>query len=431
VIDSQLYAFIVEGSNIFSFAFDLKTKRIIFFALANYLKNKLMQYNMQKIFSQFIGSILVISVILCSSDASAESARSLVESGNEAFSRGDYADSLDKYERASESGSDSAIILFNKGDALYRQDKFSEAFNVFEQSAVKAMENNDQALEAKSRYNMGNSAFRRAEELRRQNPQMAFEEYKRSSGYYQAALNLDPNFTEAAHNLEVSRITAKQIEDFIRQQQQQTQQQAQQKQDIASALERLQQEQQDAAEQSKEPAQTQQQQSAGNDPVQQAENQKAITDRTRQTEEKLDQLRQEQDSQFSKEMVQEHVKKAIENQEEAAKKLLENELSEAHENQRDAAMELQKALQRLMQTQDEEPKNANSNQEQQSQNAEAEQLKQQASEEEAGETGSKSPAGAESFSGESPDDIINEEIENRKYRSARGATGYKPVDKDW
>ena len=33
--------------------------------------------------------------------------------------------------------------------------------------------------------------------------------------------------------------------------------------------------------------------------------------------------------------------------------------------------------------------------------------------------------------GDSPEDIINEELENRKYRSVRGTTGYKPVDKDW
>ena len=384
---------------------------------------------MQRLCKQFVGFFIIF--ILIPSAASAESARSLVESGNEAFSRGDYAASLEKYERAAESDSDAAIILFNKGDALYRQNKFLEAFNVFEQAAAKALENNEQALEARSRYNMGNSAFRRAEELGRENPQMALEEYKRSSGYYQSAVKLDPNFNEAAHNLEVSRISAKQIEDLIRQQQQQALQQAQQKQDIASALDKLQQEQQDAAEQSKEPDRSQQQQSAENDPAHQAENQRSITDRTRQTEEKLDQLRQEQNSQLSDEKVREHVKKAIENQEEAVKKLLQNEISEAHEDQKEAAGELQKALQQLTQGQGEEQENANSNQEQKNPETRKDQLKQQASEEEADETSSQIPAAAESFSDESPENIINEEIENRKYRSARGGTGYKPVDKDW
>ncbi len=384
---------------------------------------------MQRLCKQFVGFFIISILIPCA--ASAESARSLVESGNEAFSRGDYAASLEKYERAAGSDSDAAIILFNKGDALYRQNKFQEAFDVFEQAAVKAMENNDQALEARSRYNMGNSAFRRAEELGRENPQMAFEEYKRSSGYYQSAVKLDSDFTEAAHNLEVSRITAKQIEDLIRQQQQQAQQQAQQKQDIASTLDKLQQEQQDAAEQSKEQAGFKQQQSAENDPAQQAEDQRSITDRTRQTEEKLDHLFQKQNSQLSDEKVREHVKKAIENQEEAVKKLLQNEMSEAHENQKEAAGELQKALQQLTQGQGEEQENANSNQEQKKPKTGEDQLKQQASEKEADETGSQIPAIAESLSVESPENIINEEIENRKYRSATGGTGYKPVDKDW
>ena len=53
--------------------------------------------------------------------ASAESVRSLVESGNEAYEQGDYVKSLDNYERAAEAEPDSAVVIFNKGNALYKQ----------------------------------------------------------------------------------------------------------------------------------------------------------------------------------------------------------------------------------------------------------------------------------------------------------------------
>jgi len=385
--------------------------------------------DMQKLYIQF--AVFLIILCLLPGYLFADSAHSLVESGNEAFSQGDYAAAFESYEKAAASGADSAIILFNKGDALYKQDKFAEALDVFEQATAKAVENKDQALEAQSRYNMGNSAFRKAEGLSRENPQMALEEYKRSSGYYQAAVKLNPDLSEAGHNLEVARMAARQIEDLIRQQQQQSRQQAQQRQDIARELENLQQEQQHAAEQSKDLGQPQKQQSVDHDAEQQAGHQRSITERTRRAEEKLERLRQEQNSQFSEDKVREHLNRAIAKQEEAEKKLLGNDMSEAYENQQDAAGELQKALQQLVQGREQEQKSENTKQEPESRKDGAEQQEQQASEEAAGESNNQRQPGDASLSGESPEDILNEEIENRKYRSVRGGTGYKPVDRDW
>ena len=136
----------------------------------------------------------------------AESVRSLVESGNRAYKSGDYVKSLESYNKAAQAEPDSAVVLFNKGDALYKQGKFAEAFNVYEQAAEKAMGENDFLLEAQSRYNMGNSAFRKAEALSQENPEMALEEFNRSSEYFQSAAKLEPGLSEALHNLEVSRI---------------------------------------------------------------------------------------------------------------------------------------------------------------------------------------------------------------------------------
>jgi hypothetical protein len=133
-------------------------------------------------------------------------------------------------------------------------------------------------------------------------------------------------------------------------------------------------------------------------------------------------------------MAREHVKRALEKQEEAQKGLQQNIPSEAHRDQQEAARELQNALQQLEKSQDKEQNEDRPNQKQERRKAEAEQQKQpelQAAAEETGKQNEDDPHVSEAPVGDLPEDIINEELENRKYRSVRGATGYKPVDKDW
>jgi tetratricopeptide (TPR) repeat protein len=201
---------------------------------------------MLRLYIQLVGFFIIL--VLLPSSVFAESARNLVETGNEAFLSGDYETSLQYYEKAADLDPDSAVVLFNRGDALYKQEKYDEALNVFEGAAAKAMAENDHELEARSRYNMGNSAYRRAEILSRDDLQQAFDEYRRSSDFFQTAVKRNPGFSEAAQNLELSRLAAKQVEELIRQQEQQAREQQQQKQDMAKELENLQKEQQEGAE---------------------------------------------------------------------------------------------------------------------------------------------------------------------------------------
>ena len=393
---------------------------------------------MQRLNIQLASFLFIFFLI--PSFAAAESARSLVEKGNEIFSQGDYGASLEQYDKAAEREPDSAIILFNKGDALYKQEKFDEALNIFEQAAAKAMQDNNRTLEAQSRYNMGNSSFYKAEILKQQNPETALADYKRSSEFYQSAVILDPDFTDAAHNLEASRMAARQVEELIRQQKQEAQQQEQQKKDIAKELENLQKDQQDAAEQSSKRDQSRQQPGAKNERTGQAqqlaEKQKSITDRTRQAGEKLEELGQEKNSQPSDGKSREHVKKAVAKQEEAERKLDQNKLSEAHEKQQEASRELQKALQQLEQNKDEgqgKDKSGRPGQETsiKQENRQQEQNEQQAAAEEGEEKSDEMPTDVEKFGDVNPEDIINQELENKKYRSVRSKTGYQPVEKDW
>ena len=153
----------------------------------------------------------------------AESVRSLIDSGNTAYDQGDYAKSLDHYKKAAEIDPDSAVALFNKGNAFYKLGNYPEAFNAYEKAAGKAIKEDNLQLEAQSRYNMGNSAFRRAEKLVQEAPETAYEEFNRSSQNFQSALKLDPKISDAGHNLEVARIKARKVEELMRRQQQQKQ----------------------------------------------------------------------------------------------------------------------------------------------------------------------------------------------------------------
>ncbi len=376
-----------------------------------------------------------------------ESARGLVEEGNEAFGRGEYDTSLKKYQKAGGLVPDSAVVQFNRGAALYRKERYDEAFDAFEQAASQAMTDGDRELETKSRYNMGNSAFRRAERLSLEDPRRGLEEFKRSSGFFQDAVQGSPGFAEAAQNLEISRRAVKQLEELIQQQEQQARDQAQQKQEIADELQKLQQEQQQAAQQSGEMARKQEEAGSGGDAAQQAERQQAITEQTRETGEKLEDLNTGKESQLSNEMAREHVKRALDKQEAAEKELRQNNPAAAQQEQEEAAQELEKAIQQLQQEQDIDKENKGAEWQPEESREQAGQQKQQAGAEQegrqdppesldesapdAGEQQEETPGAAAAPGSESPEEIINEELRNRKHRALGGGTGYRPVEKDW
>ncbi|MFC1826880.1 tetratricopeptide repeat protein [Thermodesulfobacteriota bacterium] len=390
---------------------------------------------MQRLLIQFIFCFVTLA-LLAPASIQAESVRSLVESGNKAYELGDYVTSLDSYNKAAEAEPDSAIVLFNKGNALYKQGEYADAFDVYEQGAVKAMGENDPILEAQSRYNMGNSSFRMAEALSQENSKRALDEFNRSGEYFQSAILLDPGLSDAVHNLEVSRMAAKQVEELIRKQQQQAQQQEKAQEQIKKDLEELSEQQNEAAEQS-ESAAREQQQSQG--PISESdqkmdrmtENQKKITERTQTLSDKLEQLNEKSDPQLSDEMAKEHIKRAIEKQGSAQEDLEQKMPEQASADQKEAAGELEKALQQLEQGKEEEQKKGNAEQGQESSESKGQKEQQPQEKEQNEQNQEAAPQAEQAVSGESPEDIINEEMKSKKYRRSDGANGYKPVDKDW
>jgi len=87
----------------------------------------------------------------------------------------------------------------------------------------------DGTIEAKARFNQGNASFRKAESLIPSDLNSALENCKKSVSYYQDALELEPEFREAAENIETVRYTMKSILDQIEQQKKQSEEENQDK----------------------------------------------------------------------------------------------------------------------------------------------------------------------------------------------------------
>ncbi len=109
----------------------------------------------------------VLAALLVAAPAVADSARSLVKRGNSAYDNEKYSEALGAYETAGRERKDSPQIWFNKGDALYQQGDYAKAMEAYEQAATLT---DDSSLEARSKFNQGNAAFRQGVEQAKSDP---------------------------------------------------------------------------------------------------------------------------------------------------------------------------------------------------------------------------------------------------------------------
>ena len=148
-------------------------------------------------------------------------------------------------------------------------------------------------------------------------------------------------------------------------------------------------------------------------------------------EEKLKQLNEQTEPEPSAEKARKHLQRAVEKQLEAARDLHNNETARASEKQQEAAGELRQARRQLAEEQKNGREKEASGNHGAGSETEAEQQKQQAQEQVTGQQSREASPLPETYGKESPEDIINEELQNKRSRSAGGKTGYKQVEKDW
>jgi hypothetical protein len=177
--------------------------------------------------------MLVFSV---SSQVQAKSPAGLVDEGNSAYNAGQYDKAITSYDEALKGATESQYVYFNKGAALYKKGDYTGACEAFAQAARNTRDPN---LEAKSKFNLGNSDYKKAADLKEKDLNKALQECSNSIGHYREAINLDPKLKEAAQNIELVRLDMKNILDQINKQKEAGNDEQKKKQEAAKQLQEL------------------------------------------------------------------------------------------------------------------------------------------------------------------------------------------------
>jgi hypothetical protein len=365
--------------------------------------------------------IMSIGILLMPLQAYGDSAQKLVKKGNTAYVTGKYDEALDAYEAAAVDAPESPHIYFNKGTALYQKQEYTRAAEAFKQAAIKTK---DIKLETFSKFNSGVCSFREAELLKDSDLNNALEACSQSIRYFQDALELSPEFKEAAENIEMVRMAMKSILDEIKRrkkQQKATQNAAEQIQDIIKK-------QQELFDRNKTLADEERQKGNSKDLHEKAQDlakgQKDLQQETRTLAQNM--IPPGQDMSEPVQKTKEHLDKSSGQQGAAVEKLGQDQIDPAGAHQEKSLEELENALASLS-------NEANPQSQMQKQKGDKQQQKNEASAENQPRD-SKDSKKEKAPMGQLADDarsILDQEKENKKRRNIYSTGGYHEVDKDW
>ena len=147
--------------------------------------------------------IVFVSLVMAGLPVFAQVERKEVREGNDRYEKGKYSDAETSYRKALEKNSSSYPGNYNLGSSLYRQKKYDEAIQQYQQSIDKT---DDPAEKAQTYHNMGNSLLQA-------------QKYEESIAAYKQSLKLNPADQDTRYNLAYAQTMLK------KQQQQQQQQQ--------------------------------------------------------------------------------------------------------------------------------------------------------------------------------------------------------------
>ena len=157
----------------------------------------------------------------------ADSSREMLRQGNRLYGDNQFAEAVNKYNDALVEQPQAVEPKFNKANSYYRLDDLTEAMDLYQQVAA---ESKDMSLVAKAKYNLGNCYFQRGAKQGDSNLQKALEDMQTSIATWRQVLDLDPQNKKAARNIEVARLTIKDILDQMKKQQDRQKQPQQQNQ---------------------------------------------------------------------------------------------------------------------------------------------------------------------------------------------------------
>ena len=343
---------------------------------------------------------LLIAMLLLPLLVQAQSLRSLVKTGNEAYRAGEFDEALNAYRQAQAEAPRDALGKFNEGAALYRKDEHDSAAEAFRAAALDAKAAEDSQLEAKSLFNLGNALLKGAETSQKYEPQASVDKLKQGSAAYRQALGRDPKLTAAAENLQIARAR---LGELLKQQAQQSQQPSKDSNDLQKQVQEQLEKQQELSEDNRES----QQNPSEDEQQQQAQRQKDLQQRSEELSEEANQTPQSEEA-------EEQLKQAAAEQQKAAQHLSQGQMQEAEESQERAENHLRQALQQLQQ--------------QGTQQSEQQQTQSPPPSSEGQEQGEGQPLQALELT---PEDILDQERAARQRRQLLQGQQQRPVEKDW
>lgn len=139
-----------------------------------------------------IGLLAAFAILTAFSELRAESLASKVREGNRLFAQRKYAEAETAYMDAQVKNPGKPEVLYNLGNSLIRQKKYSQGVQSLRQSANKG----DKAIRKNSWYNTGNALFEAGR-------------FKDSAEAFVQSLKLDPSDSDAKHNLELALLKLK------------------------------------------------------------------------------------------------------------------------------------------------------------------------------------------------------------------------------
>jgi len=198
-------------------------------------------------------------ILLLSGAAHADSAGDYISQGNKLYKQGNYNEAINSYEKALTEAPGALEPKFNQANSYYKLDDLSKALDLYREVAA---ESKDMKLVAKAKYNLGNTFFQQGSKQKDSNLQKAIDDMKTAISSWRGVLDIEPENTKAAKNIEVARLIIKDLLDQLKNQQQNEPNQPQD----PNQSQQQNQNQQSSQENTNQPQAKNQEQSVGQDP---------------------------------------------------------------------------------------------------------------------------------------------------------------------
>jgi len=383
-----------------------------------------------------------VLLILCFGIFAAHASEDSLKQGNKLFLQENYPEALKAYQEASITNPESPYLHYNRGIALYRQEKFTDAEKALEKAldSTRDLKKPNPPFEAKCRLALGDTYYRLGQRQKDSDLKKSIEACEKSIREYEDVLRLNPDLEVARKNVDTVRLILKKFLNDQKKQMQKQQQMQKQRQEQIKKLDKLSKEQKQAAQQSQ---QAQQKQDSSEQTQQQMQSQQQkLNQDTKEVSEQ-----QKQQAQTPDDNVQKKLEEAQKNQQQAQKDLDKKDYENAEKHQEEAAKNLKDAKDELQKQQEQEQQKQQQEAQKEKQAKQAQQQKQD-SKQDSKETAKKQQAQQQKQEPESespqqqkpqdqlqlnddPQNILNEERKNQRKRQSQRGPSPRPVDKNW